>query len=285
MANTPVLLTDHRFNLTPGGADDGAYTGTTPVVSDFLIDTASFALRRDLIETSEGQDENEHHRISRNDFDIMFETKLDCGSFSRDLAVTLYPGGGDDLSYAEGAALSTLKFDEVIFSQNNVLADCNPRQDPWPKYRIQKKPWTVTLKKKKSTTGSTNAENLLANNALVGFNFIHSPSSQEIEIDGNGIVEEWNVNYGGGEDLGWTIRPYGAAPTITADNANSLTQLLIANELVLLEMLNDITATALDVSVTGIISMVELAFRPGASTIRFGVRPYGIAPTLGFSNP
>jgi len=282
-SNTPVLLTDHRFDLIPGGADDGAYSATTPTVDDFLIDLATFMVRSELMDTSEGQSEQEHHRKTGNDFEVTFETSLDCGSFLRDLAVTLYPGGADDLAYTAGTALTTLKFDEVVFTQTNTLTNKNPRQSQWPKYRLDKKPWNLALKKKKSTTGSTNAENLLVNNALVGFNLVHAPSGQEIEIDGHGIVEEWSTNYGGNEDLGWNIKPYGAAPTITADDANSLISLLLANEIVRAKLLNDVTTTALDVDVTGIVATIELTFRPDKNTVRFTIKPYGVAPTLNFA--
>ena len=283
MANTPVLLADCKFDIIPGGADDGAYTAGIPTVEDFLIDLATFVRRNELMDISEGQDEQEHYRKTKNDFEVTFETTLDCGSLLRDLVVTLYPGGADDLSYAAGSALASLKFDEVTFTQTNTLSDKNPKQSPYPKLRIEKKPWTLTMKKKRSVTGSTGAENLLVSNALVGFNLVHSPADQEIEIDGNGIVEEWSTNYGGSEDLGWTIKPYGAAPTITADNANSLVSLLLANELVRAKLLNDVATTGLDVDVTGIIATIELTFRPDKNTIKFTIRPYGVEPTLNFA--
>lgn len=282
-SNTPVLLTDHRFDLIPGGADDGAYTAGIPTVDDFLIDLATFMTRRELMDTSEGQSEQEHYRVTGNDFEVTFETTLDCGSMLRDLAVTLYPGGADDLGYSAGTGLTTLKFDEVVFTQTNTLTNKCAKQSPWPTYRLDKKPWNLSLKKKKSTTGSTGAENLLVSNALVGFNLVHAPADQTIEIDGHGIVEEWSTNYGGSEDLGWNIKPYGAAPTITADDANSLVSLLIGNELVRAKLLNDVTNTALDVDVTGIIATIELTFRPDKNTIRFTIKPYGVAPTLNFA--
>lgn len=276
-------MADCRFDFVPGGADDGAYTATTPTVDDLFIDLATFVKRTGTMDTSAAMEEQEHHRKTGSDFDVTFELPLDCGGMLRDLAVTLYPGGADDLGYTAGTALTTLKFDEIIFRQTNVLTNKNPKQSEWPKYRLDKKPWVVDLKKKRSTLGSTGAENLLQGNTLVGFNFVHAPSGETVEIDGYGIVQEWNQNSGGGEDLGWSILPYGAEPTVTASDANSILSLLIGNEVIRAKLLNDVASTGLDIDVTAIISMVELSFKAGASMLKFGLKPYGVAPTFAFA--
>lgn len=277
-----ILLRDQIFTFTPGGADDGAFGATTPVVTDLKIDKATLRQMNELSDVSVAMEVDEFMRALRGDWEATFETKLDRG-FIRDLAMTLTPGGAE-LDYTAGSALTTLEVNSVRLRQTNELVQTYTGQAGVAKYRQRKGPWTVNVETTKEKLASTGFGNLLKNNALVAFDFVHAPTNQSVfECEGTGRVEEWVTNF---EDVGtqsFSLRPHGAPFTLTHDDANSMMSMLIANALIQAAMLDDITTTAADFTVQGIVSFIEVVFAAAATTYSFGLRPYGAGATVGFS--
>lgn len=277
-----IILRDQIFTFTPGGGDDGSYNATTPVVSDLKIDKASFRAMQELVDVSTAMDQNELMRSLCEDFEATFQTKLDKGII-RDLAVTFIPGG-TELEYTAGTPLTTLEVNAVRLRQTNELVNVYTGQAGIKKYRIRKSPWTMSIETTKEKLASTGYGNLLQDNALIGFDFVHAPPGQgTFECEGYGRVEDWETNF---DDVGgqrFNLRPHGVGFTLTHDDANSMLSLLIANALFRAQLLDDQTSTALDIDLTGIQSFVEVAFSQGPTELSWGMRPYGVAIGTAFA--
>jgi hypothetical protein len=68
------VLRDAVFSVIPGGADDGTFTGSTPLV--IKVDTVTISQNSTLEDHSTAQDATPLNRITKIDWEVTVETKM-----------------------------------------------------------------------------------------------------------------------------------------------------------------------------------------------------------------
>jgi hypothetical protein len=272
------ILRDAVFTFTPGGADDGAYSATTPVVTEKL-DESQFEYQEDTVDVSTAQDEVPFERIRKSIWGATFRTKL-AKAIMRDLTVSFFPGGGDDRIYNEGTELTSMVLDEVRVRLNRTLSDHGTEMNRNPIMRGLKEPFAISNRTKMSMTGKTGLENLIKSNDLIGFAYTLA-GSETVTIAGYALSKDFRLGYAGPNSLEFSLSPYGAAPTtLSSSNADGIVAQLLANDLQRAQLLQT-PANALDVDVTGIIEFVEMVFG-SPCTLEWRLAPYGVTPSFSF---
>jgi hypothetical protein len=115
------ILEDVDVIVTPGGADDGAFTAGTP--QTIKMDRVTMRSMRVLTDRSTAQDETPYNRLKKKDWEITCRTKLSRGSASTTLEGILKDNALVGVTVQERSGASGTFFE--IDTGTGILGDTN----------------------------------------------------------------------------------------------------------------------------------------------------------------